>query len=165
MISQGNLGNEIGIANNSGGARSGERVEEAAQPEAEELGRSGRVQEEEEVKPAAEESDEAISKKEETTLRAKTKTEDGGSQDAPGDGTDAFSRYSNTNVRMMSLLQPGNTDGNEDNTDWQELIGYRGLRRVREGVDVNDGSRKTRLSTELHPSAFFVEIFGLNIHD
>lgn len=109
---------------------------------------------------------------EETTLRVEAETRDGGVHDAPSnnEGRDAFSRYSNTNVRMMHLLQldNGEDEGNEDNTDWQELTGYQGLRRLREGVDEADNTRRTRLSTELHPSAFsaffFGQVFG-NEHD
>lgn len=90
-----------------------------------------------------------------------TKTEDAGSQAHDGHmSSDAFSRYSNTNVRMMMLL--GLSDGtddeeNEDNEVWKDIIGYQDLRRARgAGQDV----RKTRISTELHPSAFYSLMFA-----
>ena len=52
------------------------------------------------------------------TVKIKTKTEDGGSpQVAESDGSDAFSRWSNTNARMTHLLTLEGIDpANEDNT-------------------------------------------------
>lgn len=95
------------------------------------------------------------------TVLAPTKTEDGGSQ-ASGDGSDAFSRFSNRNVRMTYLLGLGGTDEeNRDSADWMEHVGYQGRRRLRDGA-AGEGSntRKTRISTELHPSAFDGLWFG-----
>ena len=101
---------------------------------------------------------------EERTLTVKTKTEDGGSQASKRHRSDAFSQYSNTNVRMMHLLGLDDTEeANEDNTDWQQLTGYQGLKRPREGGADQDGNaRNTRLSTELHDSAFHEQLFGGN---
>ena len=97
-------------------------------------------------------------------ITVKTKTEDGGSaRVAESDGSDAFSRWSNTNARMTHLLTLEGIDpANEDNTDWKALIGYQGFRRLREGgVDLStNSSRKTRLSTELHDSVFYEQLFG-----
>lgn len=68
---------------------------------------------------------------------------------------DLFTRYSNDNVRMWHLLGlDDDPDVNtEDDTSWQELTGYQGYRRL--SVEGNGKtSRKTRLSTELHPDVF-----------
>ena len=101
---------------------------------------------------------------EERNLTVKTKTEDGGSQASKRHRSDAFSQYSNTNVRMMHLLGLDETEeANEDNTDWQQLIGYQGIRRLREGGANQDGNaRNTRLSTELHGSSFHALLLGDN---
>lgn len=70
--------------------------------------------------------------------------------------SDAFLRLLNTNVRMWHLLELHHDDIQgeepvEDNTGWQELTGYQGLRRIREDANISDNERKTRLSMELHP--------------
>ena len=68
------------------------------------------------------------------TIAAKMKTQDGGSQEvaessSSSSSTDAFSPYSNTNVRMMHLLGLDDDDdneaasNNEDNADWQAITG------------------------------------------
>ena len=102
-----------------------------------------------------------------TTITAKMKTHDGGSQQvvesSSGSGTDAFSRYSNTNVRMMHLLgldDDEEASNNEDSIDWQEITGYLDLRHLGEREANSHGriERKTRLSTELHSTAFMDEI-------
>ena len=102
-------------------------------------------------------------------ITVKTKTEDGGSpRVAESDGSDAFSRWSNTNARMTHLLTLEGIDpANEDNTDWKALIGYQGFRRLREGgVDLSTNStRKTRLSTELHDSVFHEQLFLVDLND
>ena len=103
-------------------------------------------------------------------ITVKTKTEDGGSpQVAESDGSDAFSRWSNTNARMTHLLTLEGIDpANEDNTDWKALVGYQGFRRLREGgVDhsTTNSTRKTRLSTELHDSVFYEQLFGRDLND
>ena len=61
------------------------------------------------------------------SAKTKTKTEDGGSQTGASDRSDAFSRLSDTNVRMMCLLGLGNGNDDEDNdinVDWQDITGY-----------------------------------------
>ena len=82
----------------------------------------------------------------------KTKTEDGGSPVAPSTskGRDAFSHYSSDAVRMRHLL--GHAEAaNEDIRDHPDA-----------GVQADkDTSRKTRLSFELHGSAFYEEWFGM----
>ena len=107
-------------------------------------------------------------------ITVKTKTEDGGSpQVAESDGSDAFSRWYNTNARMTHLLTLEGIDpANEDNTDWKALVGYQGFRRLREGgVDhsttnsTSTRKRKTRLSTELHDSVFHEQLFLVDLND
>ena len=82
---------------------------------------------------------------------------------------DAFSRYSNTNVRMMHLLGINDDDeaNNEDNTDWQEITGYLGLRPegVGDHFNIDRIERKTQLSTELHSNAFMDEILAMSTRD
>ena len=100
--------------------------------------------------------------------KVRTKVDDGGTilQDGStgSDRLDVFLRYSNDNVRMTHLLGLDDEDpeaANEDNTHWQQITGYRGLRRIREGSNANDeNARKTRLSTELHLDAFRNIFFG-----
>ena len=85
-----------------------------------------------------------------TIIAINTKTEDGGSQSTAteGDGQDAFSRYSNRNVRMMHLLGLDSiAETNEDNIERS---------MVEEAANAQVNARKTRLSTELHGSAFFL---------
>ena len=113
----------------------------------------------------AEEKDATLQdKNKERIFTVKTKTEDGGSQGTENNGSDAFSKYSNTKVRMMHLLGLDETEeANEDNTDWQQLTGYQGHRRLREGGADQDGNtRNTRLSTELHGSSFHALLLGDN---
>ena len=75
------------------------------------------------------------------------------------DESDTFSRFSNSNARMMHLLfQHTANEVDDDDTSWQERIGYQGRRHPRVGVDTNSTERKTRLSLELHQSAFYDEI-------
>ena len=90
-------------------------------------------------------------------VRVKTKTQDGGSPLArPNDESDSFSRFSNDNVRMMRLLQLDTAgDDIENDTSWRERIGYQGLGRQRQVVEANRMERKTKLSMELHPDAFY----------
>ena len=87
----------------------------------------------------------------------KTKTEDGGSPVAYStvrkEGRDAFLHYSNNTVRMGHLLgledaQTANQDIQEDHLDAVQ-------------ADKDNTSRKTRLSFELHDSAFYEEWFGM----
>mmetsp|Transcript_21059 Transcript_21059/g.38599 ORF Transcript_21059/g.38599 Transcript_21059/m.38599 type:complete len:165 (+) Transcript_21059:252-746(+) len=115
----------------------------------------------------AEEKDDTLQdKSKQMIITVKTKTEDGGggSQPTEKNGPDAFSKYSNTNVRMMYLLGLDDAaGGNEDNADWQHYTGYQGRWRLREGGVNQDGNaRKTRLSTELHVSVFYGQLFGVN---
>ena len=87
----------------------------------------------------------------------KTKTEDGGSPVASSTGRkvrDAFLQYSNNTVRMRHLLgleeaEQANQDNQEDHLDAGVL------------ADKGNTSRKTRLSFELHDSAFYEEWFGM----
>ena len=91
-----------------------------------------------------------------TTVRVKTKTEDGGSQVASSStryGRDAFLHYSNDTIRMRHLLGHDEEDAaaaaaNEDIQDHQE------------GAEVEATKRKTRISFELHDSAFYEEWLG-----
>ena len=115
----------------------------------------------------AEEKDATLQdKNKERIFTAKTKTEDGGSQGTENNGSDAFSKYSNTKVRMMHLLGLDDAvGGNEDNADWQHYTGYQGRRRLREGGSNQDGNtRNTRLSTELHDSVFYGQLLFGGIH-
>ena len=68
---------------------------------------------------------------------------------------DAFQTYSNNDTRMLTLLglDPHPTDG-EEQEDWRQLIGFRG--GAEEGHRHNNEvpPRRTRLSFDLHPSAF-----------
>jgi len=92
-----------------------------------------------------------------THLTVKTKKEDGGSQTTVTESneSDAFSRYSNTNVRMMHLLGIDDDESvNGDNLDWQRLTGYQGGRNLKEGAGQDENERKTKLSTELHYNVF-----------
>ena len=77
------------------------------------------------------------------------------------DESDTFYRFSNSNARMMHLLfqhTANEAEADDDDTSWQERIGYQGRRYPRVGVDTNSTERKTRLSLELHQSAFYDEI-------
>ena len=71
---------------------------------------------------------------------------------------DLFQLYSDTNTRMLSLLgieQTGNPNDGEQQEVWRQIIGFQGIgeeRRRRRSSD--SGGRRTRLSTELHSSAF-----------
>lgn len=83
-------------------------------------------------------------------VKVKTKTNDGGSPATENEyrPDNAFSRYSNRNVRMMHLLGP--PDNNDDGDANNEAI--------REGeANPDANARKTRLSTELHVRAFLNE--------
>jgi hypothetical protein len=90
-----------------------------------------------------------------TFVLVKTKTEDGGSPVAPSTskGRDAFSHYSNDDVRMRHLL--GLEDAEAANEDIRDHLDA--------GVQADKGStsRKTRLSFELHDSAFYDEWFRM----
>ena len=93
-------------------------------------------------------------KEEETiTVRVKTKTEDGGSQVASStrNGRDAFLHYSNDTIRMRHLLGLDEEDAVAANED---------IRGHQEGADVEATKRKTRISFELHYSAFYEEWLG-----
>lgn len=103
--------------------------------------------------------------RDEETKRAEPKptvTETSVEEEDNNDKPDPFLRYSNQNVRMWELLSISITlddddgdDGNlEDNSNWRELTRYQGR------LHANDATRKTRLSTELHPDIFFVNEFG-----
>ena len=97
-----------------------------------------------------------------TIVQVPLKQHDGGTErDSDQDeGSDSFARWSNDNARMMYLLtlDEGGPDGaNDDNEDWMKLVGYQGLRP--RASDTTE--RQTRLSTELHDSAFFSTILGL----
>eukprot|EP00584_Thalassiosira_punctigera_P027430 CAMPEP_0172576056 /NCGR_PEP_ID=MMETSP1067-20121228/137528_1 /TAXON_ID=265564 ORGANISM="Thalassiosira punctigera, Strain Tpunct2005C2" /NCGR_SAMPLE_ID=MMETSP1067 /ASSEMBLY_ACC=CAM_ASM_000444 /LENGTH=196 /DNA_ID=CAMNT_0013368717 /DNA_START=9 /DNA_END=599 /DNA_ORIENTATION=- len=98
------------------------------------------------------------------TIRVPMKTGDGGSAlAADADGSDAFSRYSNRNVRMMHLLNLDDDDegeANEENTDWRRITGYQGLEEGEAEQNGKAGGRKTCLSTELDPHIFLGMIFG-----
>ena len=87
-----------------------------------------------------------------TFVIVKTKTEDGGSPvvSSTSKGRDAFSHYSSDAVRMRHLL--GHAEAaNEDIRDHPDA-----------GAQADkDTSRKTRLSFELHGSAFYEEWFGM----
>ena len=91
-------------------------------------------------------------------ISIKTKVEDGGSNKRTretGD-QDAFSRYSDRNVRMTHLMELDIEDpevANEDNTEWQRLMGFRDLRQYRDGANSTE-ERKTKLTFEVHISAF-----------
>jgi len=104
-----------------------------------------------------------------TTLIVPTKTEDGGrNEQGQGQGEtaasnrpDLFRTYSDNNVRMMALLgvEPSaNPNGGEQQEDWRQLTGFAGIgeerRRNNDGGDGNTTQRRTRLSAELHNSAF-----------
>ena len=87
----------------------------------------------------------------------KTKTEDGGSPVAYStvrkEGRDAFLHYSNNTVRMRHLL--GLKEAEQANQDIQED-------HLDAGGQADKGtSRNTRLSFELHDSAFYEEWFGM----
>ena len=126
----------------------------------------------------------------EDKITVPTKTEDGGSSNqeqagrnigeneneegqGQGQGTtstssrpDAFAIYSDDNTRMLTLL---GLDPNEDEqVDWRQLTGFRGLRR-RNNEDEGGNettSRRTRLSYELHPDVFHDMWFGdLDLND
>ena len=152
----------IGV-NNNDNARLEESVTEVQQQHEWQLGDTDGTRAEEKDGTLKGESKGGI-QKEYLTQAVKTKTKDGGSQATENNGSDAFSQYSNTNVRMMHLLGLDDAEeANEDNTDWQQLIGYQGIRRLREGGANQDGNaRKTRLSTELHGSAFYQQLFAGN---
>ena len=92
-------------------------------------------------------------KSEETiTVRVKTKTEDGGSQVASTtNGWDAFLHYSNDTVRMRHLLGLEEEDAAAANED---------IRDHQERADVEATKRKSRISFELHDSAFYEEWLG-----
>jgi len=97
-------------------------------------------------------------KKEYVDVIVKTKKEDGGSLTTVTENneSDAFSRYSNTNVRMMHLLGIDDDESvNGDNLDWQRLTGYQGGRNLKEGAGQDENERKTKLSTELHYDALY----------
>mmetsp|Transcript_25114 Transcript_25114/g.38010 ORF Transcript_25114/g.38010 Transcript_25114/m.38010 type:complete len:211 (+) Transcript_25114:334-966(+) len=114
-----------------------------------------------------------------TTLIVPTKTEDGGRNEqgnqsshnqgqgetAASNRPDLFRTYSDNNVRMMALLgiEPSaNPNDGEQQEDWRQLTGFTGIgeerRRRRnndnDGGDGNTTQRRTRLSAELHNSAF-----------
>ena len=89
-----------------------------------------------------------------TFVLVKTKTEDGGSpvaSSASRNGRDAFLHYSNDAVRMMHLL------GLED----AEGVNHQDTQQDHPEAEVNaeDITRKTRISFELHNSAFYDEWF------
>ena len=90
-----------------------------------------------------------------TFVLVKTKTEDGGSPVAPSTSTgrDSFSRYSNDAVRMRHLL--GLEDAQAANEDIRDHLDA-GVQ-----ADNDNTSRKTRLSFELHDSAFYEEWFRM----
>mmetsp|Transcript_32042 Transcript_32042/g.54684 ORF Transcript_32042/g.54684 Transcript_32042/m.54684 type:complete len:147 (+) Transcript_32042:3-443(+) len=94
-----------------------------------------------------------------TTFTIKIKTEDGGSHHtAESDGSDTFSRLSNRNVRMMHLLNLDEiNEDDRDNVEWQPHVGYEGGAA---GEDNGNTSRKTMLSTELHPDAHMSHMFA-----
>lgn len=75
-----------------------------------------------------------------------TKTEDGGSRATNTDGSDAFSRFSNRNIRMRYLLGLGGTDvENQDNQDWMEITGYQeGLERRRADTEPDGTARESK---------------------
>ena len=93
---------------------------------------------------------------------------------------DNFLTYSDNDTRMRALLglePPSNPNDGEEQEDWRQIIGFQGLggrRHQRQNNDARDaaaqaqaapvngdgeaaGSRRTRLSWELHPSAFDFE--------
>ena len=92
-------------------------------------------------------------------IEVPTKVADGGStiraSNETEDHPDLFMRYSNQNVRMTHLLGLDEEDSevaNEDNTEWQQIVGYhRALR-----TNVGETDRKTRLSWELYPDVFYL---------
>ena len=155
-------GNERNSASSSN-ARRDRQVAEVEDERQLELVSDDETKVEEEGGEVQEESKE--DHKEETIISVKTKTEDGGAQaTTEGNLQDAFSQYSNTNVRMMHLLGLDEDEGgaNEDNTEWRDLTGYRGLWSLREEAANNAqvNARKTRLSTELHGEVFIELMFG-----
>lgn len=86
---------------------------------------------------------------------AELSTENGAANEEPA-RPDAFARYSNQNVRMTHLL--GLDNGNaqaENDVTWRAITGYQCLRRLRQGVEVDENERRTRLPTELYPDTFY----------
>lgn len=121
------------------------------------------------IKPEGDVADaDGAQAKDDGKILIKTKVEDGGSgagqsETTGTDAEDTFLRYSNDNVRMMHLLGLDEDDpeaANEDNTGWQQLTGFQGRRNLRDGVNTN--TRNSRLSNELHVSAFVNMLFGEN---
>eukprot|EP00584_Thalassiosira_punctigera_P018394 CAMPEP_0172552556 /NCGR_PEP_ID=MMETSP1067-20121228/45827_1 /TAXON_ID=265564 ORGANISM="Thalassiosira punctigera, Strain Tpunct2005C2" /NCGR_SAMPLE_ID=MMETSP1067 /ASSEMBLY_ACC=CAM_ASM_000444 /LENGTH=200 /DNA_ID=CAMNT_0013340559 /DNA_START=17 /DNA_END=619 /DNA_ORIENTATION=- len=100
------------------------------------------------------------------TFKMPMKTEDGGSAAAvtEGGGSDAFSRYSDRNVRMMHLLGLDDGDGEESNeenaADWRRLTGYEGLQEGEANQNGEAGGRKTCLSWEMDPIVLMGMIIG-----
>ena len=92
----------------------------------------------------------------------KTKTNDGGSHEASDGVPDKFALFSNRNSRMMHLLGLADQmEHEEDDEVWRRLTGYQGAQNiVRVGAHAQGNSRETKLSTELHPSAFYRMIVG-----
>ena len=134
---------------NSNGSAGAKKDNEASDDKKQGKDDNGQVDNQDRMKIDQEE------KAEETiTVRVKTKMEDGGSQAASStrNGRDAFLRYSNDAVRMRHLLGHDEEDAAAANED---------IRDHQEGADAEQATkRKTRLSFELHDSAFYEEWLG-----
>jgi hypothetical protein len=88
-----------------------------------------------------------------------TKTHDGGSRNqAEETRPDVFRLYSDYDTRMLALLglQPSSNPNEGEQEDWRQLTGFQGIGEARRRRNDEDGTtqRKTRLSYELHSSAF-----------
>ena len=89
-----------------------------------------------------------------------TKAHDGGSSRNQADETrfDAFRLYSDNDTRMLALLglEPSSNPNEGEQEDWRQLTGFQGIGEARRRRNDEDGtkSRRTRLSYELHSSAF-----------
>ena len=80
---------------------------------------------------------------------------------------DLFQVYSDTDTRMRTLLGIEQSNPNEAEADWRQLTGFQGtrdeeLRRNNDGGDDNGATprRRTRVTTELHSSAFDHMLIG-----
>ena len=119
------------------------------------------------------------------TIVVPTKTEDGGStiqeqeqagidqgqgQETTSSTSDAFSTYSDDDTRMLTLLglDPNSNPNEDEQVDWRQLTGFRGLRRRNNEDEAGNGTtpRRTRLSYELHPDVFWNMLLeDLNLND
>ena len=74
---------------------------------------------------------------------------------------DLFQVYSDTDTRMRTLLGIEQSNPNDAEADWRQLTGFQGIRDEELRRNNNDGGdyngttpRRTRVTTELHSSAF-----------